>query len=506
MAEALSHLLLPTPAEMARADHAAIAAGTPGIDLMERAGRAVADAAIRLCPLGGRIIVVAGPGNNGGDGFVAARILVERGYRTRLFLLGAQAALKGDAALAAARWSGPVEAPDETVAGVLSQAGLIIDAIFGAGLSRAPDVAAARLIAAINAAGRPVLAVDLPSGVDGATGAEPGLAVRAVETVTFVRRKPGHLLLPGRLACGKVRVADIGIGDEILEAIAPRTFLLDPDLFAGAFPVPGATSHKYTRGHAVIVAGGLETGSAARLAARAALRAGTGLATLLTPPEGLAVQAAANLAVMVRGFEGAAGLSEALADPRRNAVLIGPGGGLDAAMEDRVRAVLAAGRRTVLDADALTAFAGRAHDLAGLLPRDTVLTPHAGEFARLLADQPDLVRADRLAAVRGATGLLGAHMVLKGADTVIAAPDGRAAIAANAPPWLATAGSGDVLAGIALGLLAQGMPVFEAACAAVWLHGEAGREAGPGLISEDLTEALRPVLRRLFEGRGWIGA
>ncbi|MEJ2626458.1 MAG: NAD(P)H-hydrate dehydratase [Pseudolabrys sp.] len=487
-----------TTAEMGEADRLTIAGGTPGIDLMERAGWAVADAAARLP--GRRIVVVAGPGNNGGDGFVAARLLTERGYTVRLCLVGDKGRLKGDAAVAAGRWTGPVEPASPEA---LISCDVIVDALFGAGLDRPVEGLPRTMIEAMNANGTPVVAVDLPSGINGTSGAVMGVAVKAARTVTFFRRKPGHLLLPGRLHCGVVSLADIGIPDGVLDTIKPKTFANDPSLWGAAFPVPKIEGHKYSRGHAVVVSGGLSTTGAARLAARGALRAGAGLVTIASPRDALAVNAAANLAVMVRPVDGAQELAEFLADTRRNAVVLGPGGGVGPAMRDEVHAVLRSEAAAVLDADALTSFADQPEALFGAIAaragRATVLTPHEGEFSRLFSpinQKPEVY--EKLERASAAAKASGAVVLLKGPDTVVAASNGRAAIADNAPPTLATAGAGDVLAGMIAGLLAQGTPAFEAASAAVWLHGAAAASFGPGLIAEDLPEELPRVYRRLF--------
>ncbi|HSI39156.1 MAG TPA: NAD(P)H-hydrate dehydratase [Xanthobacteraceae bacterium] len=486
-----------TPQQMYRADRLAMEAGHSGPALMERAGTAVADVVARR-PLGTRIAVLCGPGNNGGDGFVAARILAQRGYTVTVGLLGERAALTGDAAGAAAQWRGPV-LPVEAVD--LGSVGLIVDALFGAGLARDLAGAARTAVERVAASGRAVVAVDLPSGIDGASGRVRGAALRAEETVTFFRRKPGHVLLPGRLHCGRVRVADIGIPEAVLGTIAPCLSVNEPALWANLFPVPRIDGHKYGRGHALVVAGPAQASGATRLAARAALRAGAGLVTIACPPDALAIHAADVAALMVRPAHSVEEITALLADSRLSTVLIGPGAGVGAATRAKVAAV-APGRALVLDADALTSFAGEADALAGLLAGATaaVTTPHEGEFARLFAGRPEVTGpAAKTERAQAASAALGAVLVLKGPDTVVAAPDGRAAVAVNAPPYLATAGAGDVLAGIVAGLLAQHMPAFEAACAAVWLHGEAAREAGPGLIADDLPEALRPVYRRLFE-------
>ncbi len=487
--------------EMAEADRLTIAGGTSGIALMERAGAAVADAVAESHASGAAIAVVAGPGNNGGDGFVAARLLAERGYAVKILLLGDVGRLKGDAALAAKRWTGAVVA-----AGIeeLAGADAVVDALFGAGLDRPVEGVPRQLIEAINARGVPVVTVDLPSGINGTSGAVMGAAVKAAHTVTFFRKKPGHVLLPGRLYCGTVRVADIGIADAVLDRIGPKTWENVPALWRGQFPVPRHTGHKYDRGHAVVVSGASWSTGAARLAARGALRAGAGLVTIASPCEALAINAAANLAVMVRPVDGAGELTKLLADRRLNAVALGPGLGVGEPTCELVLATLAGDRAVVLDADAITSFAPDPPQLAwALLARAgkaTILTPHEGEFSRYFNALDDRTKVgSKLERGRLAAALCGAVVILKGADTVVAAADGRAAVAANAPAFLATAGAGDVLTGIAAGLLAQGMPAFEAACAAVWLHGEAAAAFGRGLISEDLPEALPGVYQALLD-------
>ncbi len=508
-------LELLTTGEMAEADRLAVASGVPSLSLMENAGRAVADAAVGLMPRGSRAHVLCGPGNNGGDGFVAARLLREQGYSVRLHLLGAADDLKGDAAVMAARWGGTIEPLSAFDA---SAPGIVIDALFGAGLARALEGPAAAAVEVVNARGWPVLSVDVPSGLDGTTGASAGPVVRAWRTVTFFRRKPGHVLLPGRALCGEVVLAQIGIPDKVLEAIAPQTYVDAPALWRSAFPSPRAGDHKYTRGHALVMSGPARQTGAARMAARGALRIGAGLVTVGASAGALAINAAHLTAIMLAEIGSAKGLAEALEDTRMNAVAIGPGCGVGQETADLVLAALASPAAVVLDADALTSFASGGEGRAGMgfgftaglaaggapgkddlfhaiaaRPAGVVMTPHEGEFKRLF---PDLT-GSKLERARGAAKISGATIVLKGADTLIAAPDGRAAINENAPPTLATAGSGDVLAGFITGLLAQGMPVFEGACAAVWLHGECANVFGPGLIAEDLPEGLPRVLASL---------
>ena len=415
--------------------------------------------------------------------------------------------LRGDAATARRHWGGAVADPLSLTLGGCS---IIVDALFGAGLTRPIEGRAATVIGQVKYArgqGARVVAVDLPSGVSGANGAALGAAVEADETVTFFRRKPGNLLYPGRALCGRVHIADIGISDAVLGSIKPKAFANAVALWEALLPLPRAEAHKYDRGHALVLSGGVEGCGAARLSARAALRVGAGLVTLAVPSEALTVQAAANTAVMVRRADGDEGWAAALTDKRRNAVVLGPAAGVGDETAGKVLAALGASRGVVIDADGLTSFAERPEVLFAAIGNAggaTVLTPHEGEFARLFHAAPDFValgasaaRLDKLARARLAAKVSGAVVVLKGPDTVIAAPDGRAAINENGMPWLATAGSGDTLSGVIGGLLAQSMPAWQAACAAVWLHAEAGASIGPGLIAEDLSEALPGVLRSL---------
>jgi hydroxyethylthiazole kinase-like uncharacterized protein yjeF len=323
-------------------------------------------------------------------------------------------------------------------------------------------------------------------------------AIKAHATVTFFLKKPGHLLFPGRRLGGSVTVAQIGIETGVLDTIGPAAFENKPDLWLASWPRPAVDSHKYSKGHAVVFSGPMARTGAARLSAMAALRTGAGLVTLASPPDAMMVNASHLTAVMLKKVSGPEAIPELLSDPRLNAVLIGPGYGIGEATKTAVEAIVAKGRSLVLDADSLTSFLENPQKLFDLIKENgspVILTPHDGEFMRLF---PDLADQNKLARAREAARRSGATVVLKGPDTVIAASDGRAAINCNAPPFLATAGSGDVLAGIAVGLLAQGVPAFEAACQAVWLHGEAGLAAGPGLIAEDLPAALREPLRHLW--------
>ena len=487
MSTAATDSALLTCAEMARADAIAVAGGVAVEQLMEAAGAAVVAAIEARFPRGAAT-VVCGLGNNGGDGFVVARLLATRGWKVKLQLVARLEALAGEAARAAGRWRGAIE-PVSPFA--LRGADLVVDAVFGAGLSRDVAGEAREAIEMMIESGRPVVAIDVPSGIDGDSGAVRGIAAPAVLTVTFFRRKPGHLLLPGRTLCGEIVVADIGIPEAALETLQPKAFANEPALWGARLPRPAPGGHKFARGHALVVGGRLLTG-AARLAARAALRVGAGLVSVAADAGVLPIYAMGDPVVMPVPLGEPAAFAPLLGQRRRNVALLGPGNGVDEALRVRVLAALGAGVAVVLDADALSAFAADAATLFAAIKGPTVLTPHEGEFARLFE-----AAGDKLARARGAAKRSGAIVLLKGADTVIAHPDGRAAINANAPPDLATAGAGDVLAGFVAGLLAQGMDAFDAACAATWLHGAAATSFGPGLIASDLPEALPGVLRSL---------
>lgn len=477
---------LMTVAQMSAADAAAPGLGTPSMTLMENAGRAVADEiGKRFTPR--PTAVLCGPGNNGGDGYVAARILRQRGWPVWCEAIADPAGLKGDAAEAFRLWDGETRA----LSAETTTAGLVIDALFGAGLSRPLTGEAARFAKASREFRERVVAIDVPSGIHGDTGQPLGEhAVRAGLTVTFVHRKPAHLLMPGRAYGGEIVCADIGMPP----AAVFRATDGAPDLhaIAGGFALSGSPSaHKYDRGHCLVVSGGWQSTGAARLAALGAARAGAGLTTIAAPDEAAGIHASHLTAIMVRTDA----LGDLLADHRKNAVVIGPGLGLDSEAAVKLEIVLAHRRATVLDADALTLLAKGA---AGQTHEHCVLTPHGGEFARLFPDLArDMARTGKLAAVRAAAARANATILLKGADTVIAAPDGQAAIDALAPPSLATAGSGDVLAGLIGGGLAQGLDPFEAACAGVYLHGAAARHLGPGLLADDLPGAVPAVLSGL---------
>jgi hydroxyethylthiazole kinase-like uncharacterized protein yjeF len=474
-----------TVAEMTAADRRTIEAGTPGLTLMQRAGAAVAEAiTARWGPC--RTIVLCGPGNNGGDGFVVAKALAEAGYDVAVALAGEQDELKGDAASAAGAWTGLV-AP--LAPSVIDGAALIVDAVFGAGLSKPVGGVVAPTLRAAEASGTPVIAIDLPSGLSGDTGRTLGYAPQCRLTVTFHRRKIGHVLEPGRSLCGEVVVADIG-----LIAEPTRLFENTPELWLHRFPWPTTASHKHARGRLIVVSGEMTRTGAARLAARAGLRIGAGLVTLLSPPDALVVNAAHLEAVMLKPFETDAELEAAAEDA--DAAVIGPAAGVDDATISNLFALVRTGAAIVIDADALTVFRDEPEELFQVLDRDDVLTPHPGEFERVF---PGLLKSapERITAAREAAAKAHAVVLLKGPDTVIASPDGRCAVNMNGRPWLATAGSGDVLAGFVGGLIAQGMDSFDAACAGVWIHAQAAVIHGVGLIAEDLPGLAPQGLKQL---------
>ncbi|TWT09557.1 NAD(P)H-hydrate dehydratase [Reyranella sp. CPCC 100927] len=494
-------LVLLTCAEMQAAERYAMRGAGPeqrqatsGSELMEAAGAAVANTIIeRFLPQ--PIVVLCGPGNNGGDGFVIARHLAAAGWPVRVGLLGDRAKLTGDAMWAAILWDGAVEPLSPAL---LADRPLVVDALFGAGLKRPIDGVAGDVIAAINSQALTCIAVDLPSGLEGDTGRMLGHAPRCALTVTFFRLKPAHLSLNGRLLCGDVRVADIGVPRAALKSVSPRQWRNAPALWRAALRAPALGDHKYARGH-VLVAGGDTMTGAARLAALAARRIGAGLVTIAAAPAAVGVYQAAEPGNIVAALDGPNAFRQLAADPRRNVFVVGPGAGATPATRRLVADALATGRACVLDADALTAFAGAPQALFADIKGPAVLTPHDGEFSRLFPDLgADMGKLER---ARQAARMAGAVVLLKGADTVIAAPDGRAVINDNAPPWLATAGAGDVLAGLIAGLAAQGMTPFVAAVAAAWIHGAAAARFGPGLIAEDLPAQVPKILADLLDGR-----
>ena len=475
--------------QMYQADRLAVNAGIPSINLMENACAAVA-AEIRTRWSPRRTLVLCGPGNNGGDGLGVATLLREARWPVEVALFDSSDAFTGDAAIMAQRWVGPLVDFD---ANQLDDVVLVVDALFGAGLQRPIEGRARAMLEGAVERDLEIIAVDIPSGVHGDTGEILGFAAASSVTVTFFRPKPGHMLLPGRDFSGQLVLSDIGIPVAVLDEIDPKQCVNGPNLWSAFWPRPGSHTHKYHRGHALVQGGGRDLTGAARLAAESALKIGAGLGTIAAPTEALGIYGAHLTSVMLRAVDDAVAYKSFLDDDRKNAVLIGPGCGVNALTESRVLETLTTGKTCVLDADALTVFAGNPNRLFQGIKGPCVLTPHDGEYKRLFD-----TKGDRLSRARAAAETSGSIVLLKGGDSVIAAPDGRAAIVVNATPHLATAGSGDVLAGLVLGLLAQGCDPYYAACLAAWVHGEAGRRYGVGVISEDLVLVLPEILDEIL--------
>lgn len=485
---ATNNALLVSPAAMGRIDRAAADSGIDSFGLMQAAGGHVAAVFLQNYPEAGRAVVLCGPGNNGGDGHVAAQLLAASGVDVIRF--GPEPKPGGDAARARAGYPGKLQ----PLADWQPRAGdVIVDALFGAGLDRPVDADVASVIERARQAKTPVIAVDLPSGLSGRTGVPTGACFSADHTVTFAALKPGHLLMPGRVLCGDMHLCDIGIPARLI--VSGETFWRNhPGLYEAQLPVADLSLHKYVRGHLGVFSGPLIATGAARLSAMAGLRTGAGLVTMASAPSAVMLQATHLTAIMQRAIRDEADLADWLADRRLSAFVIGPGfGDLDKARAYTER-LAQTGKPVVLDADGLTAFASDAGQLGGLFAGDSrlVMTPHEGEFRRLFADLSEDAALSKIDRACAAARTCNAVVVYKGADTVIAAADGRAAVNADAPAWLATAGSGDVLSGIIGGLLAQGMPPFEAACAGVALHSQAGTRAGRGMTAVDLAACITP--------------
>jgi NAD(P)H-hydrate epimerase len=407
-------------------------------------------------------------------------------------LLGRIDQLKGDAARAASLWNAPIE---ELTSGALERVELVVDALFGAGLTRPLEGTAASFVDAVNARKLPCLSVDLPSGVNGDDGQALGRAPQAQATVTFFRRKPGHLLYPGRALAGELVVRDIGIPPEVLREIAPQQFENSPELWRWCLRTRQWDDHKYKRGSLLIAGGDVMTG-AARLAARAARRVGAGMVAIISGRAAHPIYATDSAGTVTLTADSDAEFHEFMVDPRRTAFLIGPGYGLGAVTRRRTLEILRTRKPAVLDADALTSFAADPDELLRALHPAVVLTPHEGEFARLFPD----IAAGRLgkpARARSAAARSGATVVLKGPDTVIASADGFLAINSNAPPWLAMGGAGDVLAGLTAGLMALGLRSDVAAMVGVWLQGQGALLTGENITVEELDVGIKSALREI---------
>ncbi len=477
---------------MAKADALAVKYGVPSIKLMENAGLAVVEQVLKhYAPC--KVLILCGPGNNGGDGFVVARLLKQQGWQVIVALFGDKARLKGDAKINSDRFDGEIKSLQQAD---INNANLIVDGLLGAGLDRDIEGELALIIKAVNKSALPIVAIDIASGIDGESGQVRGVAIKATRTVSFFRAKPGHYLLSGREYCGELHIADIGIPKLVLEEIAANVWLNTPNLWS--LPKQKISSHKYDAGHCIVVSGDeLHTG-AARMAAKAALRIGAGLVSLIGEKSALLIHATQLSSIMLSEVSCVNDLTKLLKDKRFNSIVIGPALGVGEKTKAFVLSALASSANIVIDADGLSSFADNPKQLFDAIKvkksGEIVLTPHGGEFAKIF----NIKANSKVELAREAAKISGSTIVLKGADSVIASPCGWAIINNNAPPYLATAGSGDVLAGTIGGLLAQSMGGFEAASAGVHLHGAAGALfGGRGLIADDLPDLLPQALSKV---------
>lgn len=482
---------------MYRADRLAEESGVSSYQLMRNAGQCIAREIIKRYKRGRRAVILCGRGNNGGDGFVVAKILKARGWSVQVGVLKSLKDMKNDALRASVEWKGTtfdLSLPLPKLKKKINHCSVIVDALFGIGLNRPVKEKIKGLISAINKSDIPCISVDIPSGIDADSGCVLGTAIRADTTVSFFRPKLGHVLFPGREHTGNLVIVDIGIAGSVLKKITPRVFLNHPDLWAKKFPWPSYKDHKYTRGHALIVGGEGMTG-AARLAARACLRSGSGLVTISSSKSASKIYQMEMPEILNVVADRPGDLKKVISDRKKNVFLIGPGLGVSKSTLQKVLLLLSKKRPCVLDADAISTFKGSPQKLLRLLSPRCVLTPHEGEFNRIFPKIAKRKNINKVTKCILAAADSNAIVLLKGPDTVIAKPEGFAVINHNAPPTLATAGSGDVLAGIITGLIAQGMDSFDASIAGAWIHGEAANLFGPGLVADDLPNLIPQALR-----------
>jgi len=483
-----------TSEQMYRADLLAVKNGISSYQLMGNAGKCITREIIKKCRKG-RALILCGRGNNGGDGFVVARLLSARGWPTQVGVLRSLKGIKNDALRASKEWKGTTfELSLTQLKKRIRGCSVVVDALFGIGLNRPVKENIKGLINVVNKSKIPCISIDIPSGIDADSGKMLGTAIRADATVSFFRPKLGHFLFPGREYTGNLTIADIGIPDSAIQKIKPTIFLNGPELWGKKFPWPSYRDHKYSRGHALIV-GGEEMTGAARLAARACLRTGSGLVTIVANRSSSRIYKMEMPEILSVVADHVNDLKKVISDRRKNVFLIGPGIGVSGSTLKKVLLLLSKKRPCILDADAISAFSRSPTKLfKSVFPR-CVLTPHEGEFARLfpkIAKRKNINKVTKcILASSDANGIV----LLKGPDTVISRPDGLSVVNCNAPPTLATAGSGDVLAGIITGLIAQGMDSFNASVAGAWIHGEAANLFGPGLVADDLPNLIPQVLR-----------
>lgn len=482
-------------AQMKTSEQIAKQSGVDGFSLMKAAGQAVADEILnRFSPM--PVLVLCGSGNNGGDGFVVASLLKKKRWPVSLACAVSLGELQGEAARASDLWKGKVLSFEDLA---LPNGGMIVDSVFGTGLSRPIEGEIAEVLETVQQSSCTVIAVDVPSGMNADTGECQGCTPQADLTVTFFRKKLGHVLMPALDACGEIVVANIGIPDHALEALGPVITETAPENGWGDWAADKPrNSHKYDYGH-VLVLGGRHMTGAACLVGKSALRAGAGLCTIAAYSEAALVYKSYCPSLIVEPLDELARFKEHLKDTRRNVVIIGPGAGFEnpPALKKAVFDTLAAEpkRVCILDADALTVFADDLRTFYKALGPHCILTPHEGEFARLF---PDLT-GSKIERAKAAAARTKSIIVLKGPDTVVAKPDGGCAVNTTGNGWLATAGAGDVLAGLIAGFVARGLgDLFGAVCAAVWCHGKAGENLGAGLISADLPDQIPLVLKNIL--------
>tara|TARA_B100001105_G_scaffold252249_1_gene243430 strand:+ start:1905 stop:3404 length:1500 start_codon:yes stop_codon:yes gene_type:complete len=485
-----------TSEQMYRADFLASKNGISSYQLMRNAGKRIAREIIKKHQKG-RVLILCGRGNNGGDGFVVARLLSARGWPVQVGILKSLKKMKDDALRASEEWEGVTfELSLPQLKKRINGCSVVVDALFGIGLNRPVKENIKGLINAINKSEIPCVSIDIPSGIDADSGKILGTAIKANETISFFRPKLGHILFPGREYSGNLIISDIGIPDSVIQKIKPTIFLNSPKLWNKKFPWPSYQDHKYSRGHALVM-GGEEMTGAARLAARACLRIGSGLVTIAANKSSSKIYKMEMPEILSVTVDSLHDLKKIISDKRKNVFLVGPGIGVSRLSSKKVLLLLSKKRPCVLDADAISAFKDSPKKLfKSVFPR-CVLTPHEGEFARLFPKIAKRKNINKVAKCVLAAFDANGVVLLKGSDTVISRPDGLSVVNCNAPPTLATAGSGDVLAGIITGLIAQGMNSFDASVSGAWIHGEAAKLFGPGLVADDLPNLIPLVLKKI---------
>lgn len=490
--------------EMKEAEQRAITHGVSGLQMMGCAGREIAKIIKkRFSNKDANILVLCGSGNNGGDGFVVAKHLHHAGYRVHAIAMTSLDQLAPDALYMAKQCNAPktvYQGDDRFWEEHLAKADLVIDALFGTGLSRPIEGNVFRLIEAVNKSSAKVIAIDIPSGIDANTGGLLGIAMNATMTVTFEAKKPGHILQPGKAYVGELQVVGIDIPTDVMASFTPSILRNTPMVWGKHLPIRPEASHKYHAGH-LVVRGGEVLQGAAKLVSLSGLRVGAGLVTIAVPSKALPQYCASNLSVMQKPVDTVEEWNQFVSDPRVTAMVIGPGNGVGELTKQLVFASCRLGKSLVLDADGLTSVGGDIDSLTQLTHDHVVITPHEGEWERCFARKLNS-QDDKVTRARATASLLKGVVVLKGNDTVIASHDGRIVINDHTTSLLATAGTGDVLSGLIAGLMAAGMKPFEAACAAVWIHGDLALRTGIGMISEDLPDTIPEVLQSLY---AWLG-